>query len=177
MSRRLFAPLVAVALLGGTVATLSVADSSAVHAQVQRKARLGKLCPNPNADCHTAAIFEPYDMPFEVPEDGGIFESEPFFAVVLRSFKVADGDDKKFIPESERLKVQDMFPDRKVFASRASPEPGSVFYVDVPYNVRFLAIYGGKTQAEANGIAAEVKSGGKYTGAYVKKMQVSFNGT
>ncbi len=175
MSRRLFAPLVAVALLGGTFATLSV--SPAANAQVKRKPKLGKLCPDPNAECKTAARFEPYDMPFEIPEDGGIFESEPFYAVVLRSFKAPDGDEKQIIPESERLKVQDMFPDRKVFASRAALEPGSVIYVDVPYNVRFLAIYGGKTQAEANGVLAQVKSAGKYTGAYTKKMQVSFNGT
>lgn len=177
MSRRLYAPLVAVALLGGAFATFPVIDTSAAKAQVKRKAKLGKLCHNPNAACNTIAQFEPYDMPFEVPEEGGIFESEPFYAVVLRSYKVAGDNDTKYIPESERLKVQDMFPDRKVFASRASPEPGSVFYVDVPFDVRFLAIYGGKTQAEANGIAAEVKAGGKYTGAYVKKMQVSFNGT
>jgi hypothetical protein len=80
------------------------------------------------------------------------------------------------IPESDRLAAQTLFPDRKVFASRCV-EPGTLYYTNTRPNSRLMAVYAGRTVAEANRVLAAAKAMGKYPGAYVRRMRAGFNGT
>ena len=40
-----------------------------------------------------------------------------------------------------------------------------------------MAVYAGRTPAEANAMLARVKAAGKYPGAYLRRMRAGINGT
>lgn len=128
--------------------------------------------------CRTTVHFSPYDLPFRVPANALIWETEPFYAVILKSVRVnADIDDcDRFVPEAERLEAQRLFPKRKVFASRCA-EPGEIYYAGVAENQRFMAVYAGRTRVEAERMLAVVKATGKYAGANIRRLRAGFNGT
>jgi hypothetical protein len=146
-------------------------------AEAQRRST-GRLtvCGNPNAACRSEAIFEPHDLPFRVPKNAVIWETELFYAVVLKSMNASDENCDAHIPESERLAAQTLFPDRKVFASRCV-EPATLYYTNTRPNTRLMAVYAGPTLAEANRVLAAVKATGKFPGAYIRRMRAGFNGT
>ncbi|HEX7998225.1 MAG TPA: hypothetical protein VF528_07545 [Pyrinomonadaceae bacterium] len=142
-----------------------------------RRQQRGAVCFNPNVPCRTTATFEVYDLPFRVPANSVIWESEPFYAVILTSVRFRDEQcESVFIPEAQRLEAQALFPDRKVFASRCG-EPGTVFYSNTAANTNFMAVYGGRTQAEAARMLSTVKATGKFPRAYIRRMFIGFNGT
>ena len=143
-----------------------------------RKPLPAEICPDPSVPCRTTVTFSPYDLPFRVPANAVIWETEPFYAVILKSVGVkADVDDcERFIPEAERLEAQRLFPKRKVFASRCA-DPGELYYAGVAENQRFMAVYAGQTRAEAERTLALVKAAGKYPGANIRRMHTGFNGT
>ena len=150
------------------------ADSQTARARRQKRA---PVCFDPNAACKSAATFQAWDLPFRVPANAVIWESEPFYAVILQSVRFTDQEcETKFIPEAQRLEAQALFPNRKVFASRCS-EPGTVFYSNINPNSNFMAVYGGQTQAEAARMLASVKATGKFPGAYLRRISAGFNGT
>ena len=121
--------------------------------------------------------FEPNDLPFSLPKNAVIFESEEFYAVILKSVRAPSIDDcEKFVPEGERIEAQKLFPRRKVFASRCF-EPGSVSYTNVAEGQRILAVYAGRTRAEAERTLADVKATGKFPGANLRRMRAQINGT
>jgi hypothetical protein len=100
-----------------------------------------------------------------------------FYAVILASVRFRDEEcNTAFIPEAQRLEAQALFPDRKVFSSRCG-EPGTVFYSNTSPNTNFMAVYGGRTQAEAAQMLSTVKATGKFPGAYTRRMYIGFNGT
>lgn len=134
------------------------------------------VCGNPKAACPSAATFEPHDLPFRVPRNAVIWETELFYAVILKSMKASDDNCEVFIAESERLAAQKLFPDRKVFASRCV-EPGTLYYTNTQPNTRLMAVYAGSSLADANRTLAEVKATGKFPGAFVRRMRAGFNGT
>ena len=159
-----------------------IAASAAVliffsFAEAQRR-KTGRLtvCGNPNVACRSEAIFEPHDLPFRVPKNAVIWETELFYAVVLKGMNASDENCDAHIPESERLAAQRLFPDRKVFASRCV-EPATLYYTNTRPNTRLMAVYAGPTLAEANRVLAAVKATGKYSGAYIRRMRAGFNGT
>ena len=116
-------------------------------------------------------------MPFEVPENVYIAETETFYAVVLKSFRVSEEEcENKFISEDERLATQELFLNNKVFASRC-PDPGNLFYNPIDYHVRFMAVFAGRTKAEATKMLNKVKETGQFPGAYIKQLTAGFNGT
>ena len=161
-----------------TVLTAAVAVlifSSATEAQRRNTGRL-TICGNPNAACPSQAIFEPHDLPFRVPRNAVIWETELFYAVILKSMNAPDENCDAHIPESERLAAQRLFPDRKVFASRCV-EPATLYYTNTRPNTRLMAVYAGPTLAEANRTLAAVKATGKFSGAYIRRMRAGFNGT
>ena len=128
--------------------------------------------------CKTTATFEAHDLPFRIPANAVIWESEPFYAVILQSVRFTDEEcETKFIPEAERLAAQALFPNRKVFASRCDQMPGTIFYSNVKPNTSFMAVYGGRTQAEAARTLSSVKATGKFPGANIRRMYIGFNGT
>ena len=142
--------------------------------------RVGKrpaaLCPDPTVRCRTSVEFAPYQLPFVVPKDVAIFETEKFYAVILKSQRDTTQDCTGFVPEPERLEAQKLFPRNKVFASRCS-EPDELYYDGVDSEVRFMAVYAGRTRAEADAMLAKVKAAGKFPGAYLRRMFTGFNGT
>ena len=148
---------------------------SAADAQRRTTGRL-TVCGNPNSACPSTATFEPHDLRFRVPRNAVIWETELFYAVVLKSMNASDENCDLHIPESERLAAQALFPGRKVFASRCV-EPGTLYYTNTRPNTRLMAVYAGPTLAEANRILAAAKATGKFPGAFVRRMRAGFNGT
>jgi hypothetical protein len=148
---------------------------STAGAQRRTTGRL-TICGNPNSACPSAATFEPHDLPFRVPRNAVIWETELFYAVILKSINAPDPDCDAHIPEAERVAAQALFPDRKVFASRCV-EPATLYYTNTRPNTRLMAVYAGRTLAEANRMLAAVKATGKFSGAYIRRMRAGFNGT
>jgi hypothetical protein len=141
-----------------------------------RRARPAPVCFDPTLPCKSAATFEPNDLPFRLPASAVIWETEDFYAVVLKSVRVAEGDCEKFVPEAERLEAQKLFPRRKVFSSRCA-EPGNLYYTNTAEGQQFMAVYAGATRAEAARTLAAVRATGKFPGANLRRMRAGFNGT
>jgi hypothetical protein len=175
MKSRIKLVLLALALFG-TFTTLA----SDVVGQSRRRARRAAICGNPKLACKSSVTFQPYDLPFRLPENAVIWESENFYAVILKSMKVVmkqgDEDCTVFIAETDRLAAQELFPDHKVFTSRCA-EPGELFYTNTSGDHLIMAVYAGATAAQANRFLTVVKASGQFPGAYLKRMRAGFNGT
>ena len=145
-------------------------------AQRRPARRSAIVCGNPNERCRTSVTFQPHDLPFRVPQNAVIYETEQFYAVILKSVHAKDENCDVFVSESERLAAQALFPDNKVFTSRC-PEPGDLFYTNVKEEQRIMAVFAGRTRAEAASMLEKVKATGKFPGANLRRMQTGFNGT
>jgi len=154
---------------------LSSAVIAQSHAKVKR-ASAAAICGNPKVACKTSVTFHPYDLPFRVPAKAVILDTELFYVVILKSMPAANDSCDVFIPETERLAAQALFPDHKVFASRCL-EPGELFYANVSENQRMMAVYAGSTPAEAKRVLTAVKANGKFPGANLRRIRTGFNGT
>jgi hypothetical protein len=140
-----------------------------------------KVCPQPAAPCRpNSYAFQPYELSVNLPKDLAWMTahySRPFYAILLRSVKAIPAEDptdecRGYISESERLKVQAMFPDRKVFASRNGCfGPGMVWYTNINPKYNFLGVYGGETLEEAQQFLTQVQAKG-FHDATIRKMQV-----
>jgi len=153
--------------------------SGSVFAQSYGKPRRAKataICGNPQVRCNTSVTFEPNDLPFRIPKNAVIFDTELFYAVIVKSVAVPDGDCETSVSEAERLQTQTLFPDRKVFTSRCT-DPGNLFYSPISDAHRIMAVYAGITAAEANRTLQTVKASGKFPDAYLRRMRTGFNGT
>ena len=153
-----------------------LAFSVSASAQRRRPAQRLTVCGNPNVTCPSVATFESYDLPFRVQKNAVIWETELFYAVILKSFTTPDDNCDNYIPEPERLAAQTLFPDRKVFTSRCA-EPGHLYYTNTSPKAHFMAVYAGTTLAEANRVLAAAKATGKFPGANLRRMRAGFNGT
>jgi uncharacterized membrane protein YadS len=154
---------------------LSSAVIAQSHAKVKR-ASAAAICGNPKVACKTSVTFQPHDLQFRVPANAVIFDTDLFYAVILKSMPAGDDSCDLFIPETERLAAQALFPDHKVFSSRCV-EPGELFYTNVSENQRMMAVYAGSTLAEAKRVLAAVKATGKFPGANLRRIRTGFNGT
>jgi len=161
----------------GLLCLLSVVGL-AQHSKGRRKQPppKGAVCGDPTIECKTSAHFEAHDLPFQLPPRAVIWESEPFYAVILKSVAAPNDDCEKFIPETEREQAQGLFPHNKVFASRCA-EPGSLYYTNVKPDAHFMAVYAGRTRAQADALLAQVKATGKFPDANLRRMSIGFNGT
>ena len=168
------AQLLRVVLLGLLACGVPAGDALAQRGARRPRQQKGAICGDPAAGCKTSAQFEPYDLPFRVSERAVIWESEPFYAVILKS--VPTKDCEAFVPETEREQAQAVFPRNKVFTTRC-PEAGFVYYTGLKPDVHIMAVYAGRTRAEAAGVLAKAKAAGKYPGAYLRRMSIGFNGT
>jgi hypothetical protein len=162
--------------VGVAIALSAVMASVDATAGQRHRARRGSICGNPTIACKTSVTFQPHDLQFRVPENSVIFDTELFYAVILKSVPAPEDDCSTFVPEAERLAAQSLLPDRKVFASRCV-EPGELFYTNIDSKHRIMAVYAGVTLAEANRALAAVKQTGKFPGAYMRRMRTGFNGT
>jgi hypothetical protein len=156
----------------GALSYAAVGQSRAPRKQVKR----ASICGNPKVACKTSVTFEQYDLPFRVPESLVIFDTELFYAIVLKSVPAKEEDCKVFVPEAERLPAQALFPDHKVFTSRCA-DVETLFYTNVNPKFRIMAVYGGTTLAEAKRVLEAVKATGKFPGANLRRMRTGFNGT
>lgn len=136
----------------------------------------GKVCPDPARPCPAVPAFRPNELSFSITKkfefDRGEDRSQPFYAVILRSAKLCS------IKEEERLKVQALFPARKVFVHQLHcSEDGSgdfgekVTYTNVNRKAGFIGVYAGETEDEARRFLAEVKAGGHFPDANLRRMQ------
>jgi hypothetical protein len=160
------------------ITTTGVADVTA--GQSRQRPRRASICGNPRVACKTSETFQPHDLPFRVPKNAVIFDTELFYAIILKSIPAKEEDCRVFVPEAERLRAQALFPDHKVFTSRCADlgDPDSMlFYTNVDPNFRIMAVYGGATLAEAKRVLEAVKATGKFPGAYMRRMRTGFNGT
>src|SRR2546421_9529458 len=94
-----------------------VACGASASAQRRAKPRSAILCPDPTVACPTSVEFQPYQLPFRVPANAVIYETETFYAVILKSVRDASkgADCNVFVPETDRHAAQALFPhkDRK----------------------------------------------------------------
>jgi hypothetical protein len=162
------------ALIATTTALIFFAG--AISAQKRRPVKYASICGDPTAACKTSAIFQPYDLPFRLPENAVIYDTDFFYAVILKSMSVPADNCDMFIPESDRLAAQALFPGRKVFASRCA-EPGGLSYTNTSPKAQFMAVYAGMTPADANRMLAAVKATGKFPRANIRRLRAAFNGT
>jgi hypothetical protein len=163
----LMAALVAVAVLG----------FFEVNGAAQKKAaRHGVICGNPTVPCKTAAVFQPNDLQFRIPENISIYDTDLFYGVILTSVSIPSDNCDIFVPESDRLAAQALFPKNKVFSSRCA-EPGGLSYSNTSPGAQFMAVYGGPTISDVNRVLALVKATGKFPGANIRRMRAAFNGT
>ncbi|MFN2491800.1 MAG: hypothetical protein ABR501_02825 [Pyrinomonadaceae bacterium] len=160
-------------VIASAVTSESFAQS---HGRGRQRAKKASICGNPLAACKTTDTFAPNDLPFRIPANSVIFDTEPFYAIILKSVKVNDDDCGVFIPETERLQAQALFPDHKVFTSRCT-DPGNLFYTNVSEKHRIMAVYAGATLAQAKRFLDTVKATGKFPGANIRSMRTGFNGT
>jgi hypothetical protein len=157
------------------IAVLSSAIAAQSHTK-PRRAKASAICGNPTVRCNTSVPFEPNDLPFRVPKNSVIFDTELFYAVILKSVAVSDDDCNTFVSEAERLSAQTVFPDRKVFTSRCT-DPGNLFYSNVSDKHRIMAVYAGTTLAESKRALEAVNATRKFPGANIRRMRTGFNGT
>ncbi len=146
---------------------------------------LAEVCPHPARPCTSAdKTFAPYELTFRLPdklEPNKDYVTVPFQAIILKTFPKfepgggeCDGGEFSTKVETQRAQLQKLFPDRKVFAAHQCPDMGAVLYQikGQPYNVFFIAVYGGTTLAEARQVLAQVK--GKFSRPTVKEMQAVY---
>jgi hypothetical protein len=172
MKSRSLSLMLALIVLG----LMPVVDSVFGQSRLTGKRPRGSICGNPQVACKTTATFNPNDLPFRVPQNSIIFDTELFYAVILKNVTTTEDDCNVFVPERERLQAQELFPDRKVFASRCV-DIENLFYTNVNPKYRIMAVYAGTTAAEANRVLQSVRSTGKFPGAYLRRMRTGFNGT
>jgi len=167
------APALILALIAVSAPSYAAVGQSRAPRQ---RAKRASICGNPKVACKTSVPFEQYDLPFRVPENAVIFDTELFYAIVLKSVPAKEEDCKVFVPEAERLPAQALFPDHKVFTSRCA-DVETLFYTNVNPKFRIMAVYGGTTLAEAKRVLEAVKATGKFSGANLRRMRTGFNGT
>jgi len=167
------------ALVGTLIVTavaLSLFTTPTVAQKRRRSVKHASICGNPTAACKTSATFQPYDLPFRLPENAVIYDTELFYAIILKSVSAPNDNCDVFVSESERLAAQALFSENKVFSSRCA-EPGGLSYTNTNPNRHFMAVYGNATLAEANRMLGVVKATGKFPGANIRRMRAAFNGT
>ena len=155
---------------------LSFFNTDTIAQTRRRPVKYPPICGNPTTPCKSTVTFPPYNLPFRLPENGVIYETELFYAIILKSVSAKEDDCDIFVPEAERLAAQARFPANKVFASRCF-EPGDLSYTNTNPNQRFMAVYAGLTRAEANRMLDSVKATGKFPGANIRRMRAVMNGT
>jgi hypothetical protein len=164
----------AIALI--TTATVLTLFTLAVAAQKRKPAQHPSICGDPTAACKTTVTFQPNDLPFRLPQSAVIYDTDLFYAIILKSVNVPEDNCDTFVPESDRLAAQALFPDHKVFSSRCV-EPGEVSYTNTGSKARFMAVYAGMTLADANRMLAAAKATGKFPGANIRRIRAAINGT
>lgn len=177
MKRRLFCVALLAALFAASSDFAAGSGAAVQRRPASGRVRPSRICHDPAAACRTSTEFPPHDLRFELPPRAVIWETQEFYAVILKSVRARDEMDcDTFVAEDERLAAQALFPRRKVFTSRCN-EPVSTYYTNAAPDRRFMAVYAGTTRAEAARVLAAVRATGKFPGASLRRMRAGFNGT
>ena len=164
-----------VGLLVAVITTMAIGRD--VGAQRQRRpVRHPAVCGNPNVSCPSAFTFEPYDLRFRMPQSAVIYDTDLFYAVILKSVPSPADNCDNYIPEPDRLAAQILSPNNKVFTSRCAV-PGQVSYSNTSAKAQFMAVYAGMNLVDANRMLATVKATGKFAGANIRRLRAMVNGT
>ena len=129
----------------------------------------GGVCPDPNRPCDG---FKANELSFKIAKpfdfDRGKDVSTPLYAVVLKSAALCS------ITEAERLRVQALFPERKVFVRQyfCQDYGDKVTYTNVNEKYGFIAVYAGETEGDARKVLAQVKTTGQFPDANIRKIAV-----
>jgi len=150
--------------------------------------RANDVCPDPAKPCqHKDKHFDDWELSFKMPAKllaNKTNSSASFYGIILKTYKLEDDcDGGEYIEagEAERKQLQSQYPERKVFASYECPNMAAVGY-DFPGKwdakkemalvTNFLAIYAGKTNAEAEELLGKLRA--KYPDAQVKQMTANY---
>ena len=139
-----------------------------------------KVCGDPSAACAKRAMFHDDDIPFVYTENTPVAETAPFYAVIVRSAKLAPDQECEKTPEDfSRLSFQYLFPNNKDFVARGCYSIEHNFYTGVGDNVIALAIYAGTTKAEADKVLQRTKRLEFFDteDAFLLRITTGFNGT
>jgi hypothetical protein len=145
-------------------------DEEAQQALAKKVVTQGEVCPDPQKPCVDVERFKPNELSFRIASkfdfDRGQDRSRPFYAAILKSGELCK------LPDAERTAAQAQFPERKVFLHRHFCEEfgDKVTYTNVNRKAGFVAVYAGRTEAEAKAFLAEAKA--KYPDANLRRMQV-----
>lgn len=139
----------------------------------------GKVCGKIPNSCKDA---DSNDLVFKLPAKltwQKNYYSAFFYAVILKSRPAVNDenvDDDKcrqgYYSEVERLRIQTLFPNNKVFASRNGCYMPQIWYTNANAKYEFVAVYAGETELAAKAFLKTVKSNPEFTDANIRKMKV-----
>jgi hypothetical protein len=148
-------------------------DDEAAQQKVAKKVLThGEVCPDPKSPCLEMGRFQDNELSFRLKSkfdfDRGRDRSLPFYAAILKSGELCK------LSDDERVAIQAQFPTRKVFLHRffCQDFTDKVTYTNVNRKAGFIAVYAGKTEADAKQFLAEIKAAGKFPDANLRRMQV-----
>ncbi len=138
-----------------------------------------RVCSNPQLPCTASSHdFQPNELSYNTPttlKKNTPYYSDFFWGIMLISRKAILYEEntacRGYFTEQERLKIQKMFPNNKVFASRSGCRT-EVSYSNTNRAYEFIALFAGDTKAEAKEFLKEVKRTGKFVGPNIRRMQV-----
>ena len=147
-------------------------DEAAQQKIARRVITHGDVCPDPRRPCLDMDRFHENELSFHLKSkfnfDRGRDRSLPFYALILKSGELCK------MPDEERVAIQAQFPSRKVFLHRyfCNDFSDKATYTNVNRKAGLIAVYAGKTEAEAKQFLAEVQAAGKFPDANLRRMQV-----
>jgi hypothetical protein len=146
-----------------------------------------EVCPDPRTPCHSAARkFAANELPFHLPAQlrkGRTYSSAPFYAVIIKTYEdeACDADGYTSSIERERLRLQKIYPTRKVFGAYNCPDLDAVSY-SFPGRLdaggervlvaTFIAVFAGNSAAEAKEFLTYVRT--TFSEAVLKRMTASY---
>jgi hypothetical protein len=145
-------------------------DEAAQQKIAKRVLTGGEVCADPKSPCLDMGSFRDNELSFRLKSkfnfDRGQDRSQPFYAAILKSGELCK------MPDAERVAIQAQFPSRKVFLHRHFCEDfgDKVTYTNVNRKAGFIAVYAGKTEAEAKQFLPEARA--KFPDANLRRMQV-----
>lgn len=154
----------------------------------QQQQQRNAVCPIPGKPCaHKEKEFAEWELSFQLPAKiipNKTYSSAPFYAVMLKTYKSEeDCDGGEFIEalENERKEVQNLEPERKVFASYGCPNMDAVNYdfegrwdkaKEMVLIDNFIAVYAGETEEEAEVLRRSMRD--EYPQAVIKRMTANW---
>ena len=129
-------------------------DEAAQQAVAKKVVTQGDVCPDPQRPCVDVERFKPNELSFRILKkfdfDRGQDRSTPFYAVILKSGELCK------IPGRGAHRGAGAVPARKVFLHQYFCQDfgDKVTYTNVNRKAGFVAVYAGKTEAEAKAFLA-----------------------